>query len=295
MAIIDDERTFSEMEVKNTPTGADYLQIADAADGGRVKKIPISALPVEAGVDSDAIHVDVDGEIGGISPKAAPTLLDVGLIEDAALAGAKRSIVLGAIMKMVGWVAGLTAKTAPVGADLVAIEDSAAAGAIKKSTLAQIFAAIAGLTAKATPTGADVFLISDAAASGAAKSVLLSALLAITNRKTLVFTRVNVVGATASVYRYQNVSGNSETVLKIGSALSAALATGDATITASIDGVAVTSGVVTLAQVGSAAGTKDSATPSALNVIANGASLELTVGGTNDAAVFADVSVELSY
>jgi hypothetical protein len=57
----------------------------------------------------------------------------------------------------------------------------------------------------------------------------------------------------------------------------------------------VTGGVVTIAESGSAAGTKDTATPSATNVIVDGASLELTVGGTNDAAVFADVSVELSY
>lgn len=257
MAIIEDERTFSDMDTKAAPTGADLLQIADMADGGRVKKIPISSILSQDGTDTNAIHVDVAAEIAGVTAKAAPTVNDLAVIEDAAAANVKKRIVLGAIMKAVGWIAGLTAKATPVGADLIAVEDSAAAGAIKK--------------------------------------VALSALFLITNRKTIVFTRVNVVGATASVYRYQNVSGNSETVLKIGSALSAALATGDATITASIDGVAVTDGVVTIAQVGSAAGTKDTATPSAANVIADGASLELTVGGANDAAVFADVSVELSY
>jgi hypothetical protein len=115
------------------------------------------------------------------------------------------------------------------------------------------------------------------------------------NRKTIMFTRVDLVGATAAVYRYQNVSGNSETIVKIGSAINGALTTGNATLTASIGGVPVTSGVVTITQAGSAAGDKDSATPSAANVIADGASLEITVGGTNDAAVFADVSIELSY
>jgi hypothetical protein len=249
-----------------------------------------------AGGDASAIHVDQATEIHALTDKPLPLLADE-LVAETSLAGAwtKVRMAVGNLFKTVGWVDGLTAKTAPTGSDTLPIGDAAAAGAPKKSTLAQIFAAIAGLTAKATPTGADSILISDAAASGAAKSVLLSALLLITNRKTIVFTRVNVVGATASVYRYQNVSGNSETVLKIGSALSAALATGDATITASIDGVAVTLGVVTIAQAGSAAGTKDSATPSGANVIADGASLELTVGGANDAAVFADVAVELSY
>jgi hypothetical protein len=296
MAIIEDERTFADMELKSDPAADDLLQIADSEDGGRVKKIPISALLAEDGTDANAIHVDEAGEIHALTDKALPLLADE-VVGETSVAGAwtKIRMAVGNLFKAVGWIDGLTAKTGPTGLDTLAIGDAAAAGAPKKSTLAQIFAAITGLTAKVTPTGADSFLINDAADAGAAKSVLLSALFLITNRKTIVFTRVNLVGATASVYRYQNVSGNSETVLKIGSALSAALATGDATVTASIDGVAVTLGVVTIAQAGSAAGTKDSATPSAANVIADGASLELTVGGTNDAAVFADVAVELSY
>jgi hypothetical protein len=117
----------------------------------------------------------------------------------------------------------------------------------------------------------------------------------VANRKTVLFSRVDLVGATAAVYRYVNVSGFSETVLKLGSAITGALTTGDATITASIDGTPITDGVITITQVGSAAGDVDTATPSALNVIADGSVLELTVGGTNDAAQFAEVSADLSY
>lgn len=113
------------------------------------------------------------------------------------------------------------------------------------------------------------------------------------NRKTLTFTRANLIGASANVYRYLNVSGNSETILKIGTVLTGAL-DADATITASIDAVAVTTGVVTITNPG-AAGDKDTATPSGANVIADGAALELTIGGGNTNAVFADISVELSY
>ena len=313
MAILEDERTFSDMELKEAPIGADLLQIADSEDGGRVKKIPISAILSQDGTDTNAIHVDVAGEIHALTDKPLPLLADEIVAEtSAASAWTKVRMAVGNLFKAVGWIDGLTAKTAPTHSDTLPIGDAAASGAPKKSTLAQIFAAIAGLTAKVTPTGADSFLISDAAAGGAAKNVAISTLVLVSNnlsdvtaataranlvanRKTLIFSRVNVVGATASVYRYLNVSGNSETILKIGSALSAALATGNATITASIDGVAVTLGVITITEAGSAAGDKDSATPSALNVIADGASLELTVGGTNDAAVFADVSVELSY
>jgi hypothetical protein len=313
MAVYEDQqtRTFAELELKETLVAGDMVAIADSQDGFRARKAPLSS--VQAGSDSTAIHVDAAGEIHAIPDKPIPELADELAAETStASAWTKARMAVGNLFKAVGWIDGLTAKTAPTGSDTLAIGDAAASGAPKKSTLAQLFAAITGLTAKVLPTGADLFLINDAAAAGAAKSVALSTLVLVSNnlsdvtaataranlvanRKTLIFSRVNVVGATASVYRYQNVSGNSETVLKLGSALSAALATGDATITASIDGVAVTNGVITIAEAGSAAGTKDSATPSAANVIADGASLELTVGGANDAAVFADVSVELSY
>lgn len=138
MAIIEDERTFSDMQLKSDPAGADLLQIADSEDGGRVKKIQISALLAEDGTDINAIHVDVANEISGITAKAAPTTNDLAVIEDAAAANVKKRIVLGAIMKAVGWIAGLTAKAAPIGADLVAVEDTEAAGAIKKVTLSSI-------------------------------------------------------------------------------------------------------------------------------------------------------------
>lgn len=179
MAIIEDEKTFSDMDTKAAPTGADLLQIADVADGGRVKKIPISAILSQDGTDTNAIHVDVAAEISGVTAKAAPTVTDLAVIEDAAAANVKKSIVLGAIMAMVGWVASLTAKAAPVGADLLAVEDSEAAGAMKKSTIQQLFAAIGlvdGLGAKATPVAADTLLINDSAAAGAAAKVTIGSI-----------------------------------------------------------------------------------------------------------------------
>jgi hypothetical protein len=155
MAIIEDTRTFFDMDLKATPVAADQLQIADSADGGRVKKIPISALPAKAGADATAIHVNVAAEIAGITAKAAPTILDLTVIEDAAAANAKKSIVLGAIMKAVGWIAALTAKASPIGADLIAIEDSAAAGAIKKATLSSLPIAAAQVVAVPVEVASD--------------------------------------------------------------------------------------------------------------------------------------------
>lgn len=93
-----------------------------------------------------------------------------------------------------------------------------------------------------------------------------------------------------SVYRFTpSVSG---TIVKIISNLQAALATGDATITAAIGGVAVTNGVVTITQAASAAGDVDLATPTAANVVvADVSDVSFTVGGTNSANVAAQLTV----
>jgi hypothetical protein len=105
---------------------------------------------------------------------------------------------------------------------------------------------------------------------------------------------LDLIGANAAQFRYVH-SGPDATINHIRSVLSGALTTGNATITASIDGVAVTNGVVTITQAGSAEDDVDAANPSAANVISEGEVLTLTVGGTNDAARFANVTIELSY
>ena len=64
--------------------------------------------------------------------------------------------------------------------------------------------------------------------------------------------------------------------------LGGALTTGDFTLTAAIGGTPVTGGVVTVTQSGSAAGDKDSATPTAANTGAQGATITLTGGGTSE-------------
>ena len=75
-----------------------------------------------------------------------------------------------------------------------------------------------------------------------------------------------------------------------------ALATGDATLTGKIAAAAITNGVVTITEVASAVGDKDSATPSAANAVAEGDWVNFTVGGTNDNAVaFADLLIEITY
>ncbi|WDR00743.1 hypothetical protein PSC71_08345 [Devosia sp. J2-20] len=82
-------------------------------------------------------------------------------------------------------------------------------------------------------------------------------------------------------------------IKKITSVLQAALTTGNATITVAINGVAVTTGVLTITQAGSAAGDIDTAEPTALNTVAAGDIISFTVGGTNAAAVAANLTLEI--
>lgn len=103
----------------------------------------------------------------------------------------------------------------------------------------------------------------------------------------------NLAGATGTVYRFTSpVAG---TITKLTSVLEAALTTGDATITPSIGGVAVTDGALTITQASSAAGDVDTASPSALNTVTAGQAVALTVGGTNDATASAMLMVEITY
>jgi hypothetical protein len=101
----------------------------------------------------------------------------------------------------------------------------------------------------------------------------------------------NLVGASAKVYRL--VAAIAGEITELYSILcGAALATGDAVITASINGTPITTGVLTITQAGSAEGDIDNATPTAAKTVAVGDAIELTVSGTNtDADAFAEVAI----
>ena len=94
---------------------------------------------------------------------------------------------------------------------------------------------------------------------------------------------------------YRAVAPVAGTITKIRSIIEGALTTGDATLTGKIGTTAITDGVITITQSGSAAGDVDSATPSAANTVAAGDDINVTVGGTNDAAVRARVLVEITF
>lgn len=126
-------------------------------------------------------------------------------------------------------------------------------------------------------------------ASGQALTVTGSTIVGLHEYLTLRVT--NLVAADAKVYGINcPVAG---TITRIASRLGgAALAAGDATITAAIGGTPVTTGAITITQSGSAQGDLDAVVPSAANTVAVGSNLTFTVGGANtDTDAFADITI----
>jgi len=105
--------------------------------------------------------------------------------------------------------------------------------------------------------------------------------------KVCLSTRVTTLVGTG-VYRI--VSPVAGTITKMWSVIDGVLTTGNATLTGKIGATAITNGVITITQAGSAAGDVDSATPSALHIVAVGDVISVTVGGTNATASSAEVS-----
>jgi len=103
---------------------------------------------------------------------------------------------------------------------------------------------------------------------------------------------VSLVGADTKVLRI--VSPVAGDIAAIRTVLNAALTTGDATLTGKIGAAAITNGVVTITQAASAAGDVDSAAPTAAKTVIVGDVISVTVGGTNDAAVTADVVITIT-
>lgn len=104
------------------------------------------------------------------------------------------------------------------------------------------------------------------------------------------------VGSLVGTGVFRTVAPRAGTITKIYSVIDHALATGNATLTAKIGATAVTNGVVTVVQSGSAAGQVNSATPTANNTFVAGDVLSVTVGGTNDDAdATAEVVIEFTY
>lgn len=78
---------------------------------------------------------------------------------------------------------------------------------------------------------------------------------------------------------YYLVSPHAGTISAVYSVIDSAVLTADVTITGKIGATAITNGVVTITQSGSAAGDIDIATPTAANVVTAGQAINFTVTG----------------
>jgi len=96
-----------------------------------------------------------------------------------------------------------------------------------------------------------------------------------------------------AVADYYIVSPFAGTIVKIYSVIDGTIASANKTLTASIGGVAVTNGVITIAYSGSAAGDVDSCTPTALNTIAAGQAIKIAAAGATTNAVRVHVTIQI--
>jgi len=82
-------------------------------------------------------------------------------------------------------------------------------------------------------------------------------------------------------------------VVEIRTALNGAIATADAVLTPKLNGVAMTNGIITIAQSGSAAGDLDLSRPTGLNGVRSGEAIEIETTGasTNAVEVFGTVVI----
>lgn len=112
------------------------------------------------------------------------------------------------------------------------------------------------------------------------------------NKIVLQIQGMDLVGSNAVVYRVVSpVAGSLDSIRSV---INGALATADATLTAKINGSAVTNGVITITQSGSAANDVDSASPTAAKTVAVGDVISLTVGGGNTASKLADAVLTIT-
>lgn len=163
--------------------------------------------------------------------------------------------------------------------------------ALAAASAAQAAADAAAATAATAQAGADASLkktqnLADVSSTAAARN-------SIGANQVVCETRFgSLVGASAEV-RYLNwpFSGVGGFAVRLVATLEGPLATGDATLSVTINGVTPTPAALTLTQAGSAAGSSFSMLFTAGNAIPAGAAVGLTVGGSNTATVGAAVTL----
>lgn len=109
-----------------------------------------------------------------------------------------------------------------------------------------------------------------------------------TANKTFLYCTIPDISTAASVFIPAPITG---TVSKIFVTLNNAITVADSTVTAEINGVAMTGLSITCAYTGSAAGTTFSGTPSGNNTVVEGGAIEIITDGLSTTACVANVTL----
>ena len=100
--------------------------------------------------------------------------------------------------------------------------------------------------------------------------------------------RMDDISTAQSVWVVSPIAGEIESIYSV---IDGAIITDDASITAELGGTAVTGAGITIANSGSAAGTVDSSTPSALKTVAAGGAIEIITDGLSVNTVAANFTI----
>ena len=160
-------------------------------------------------------------------------------------------------------------------------------------------ASAAGDIDSATPSAANtvtvgqaIEIITDGGSTDAAKAtVLFEVTPAATVTKKYVVGEIADISTAASSWTVAPVAG---TITNIWTVIDGAIITVDAGITFELAGTAITDSAITIAFSGSAAGTIDNSTPSALNTVTQGQAIEIITDGASTNAVKATVLFEIT-
>lgn len=232
------------------------------------------SYPMAASVTAYAGGIAVLDSAGNVKPAVTATgLITVGIFT----ATQANGTTAGAV-------------NADIEAGIVRLENSAAGDAITKTEIGRIVylvddQTVAKTSAAGTRSAAGIAVGVD----DVGVWVTLGAQARLPVLLPIALGSLSTKAADAAVLRF--VSPVAGVITKIQSVMNAALAAADATLTAAINGTAVTTGVLTLTQAGSAAADVDVCTPTALNTVAVGDVITITGGGGSTATATASVSL----
>lgn len=143
--------------------------------------------------------------------------------------------------------------------------------------------------------GAGLVYVSDGVGSGSWQQISVSSISDLNNANKMVLVLdLHDLSVAQSHYMVMPLAGS---ITNVWSVIDQAIASADTVLTINIGGVAVTGGVITITQSGSAEGDVDSCTPSALNTFTAGQAVEVACDGgttTTDARATLTFLIDVS-